>query len=158
VITWTAHGLATGDPIRFYQSGTSGTLPGGLQLSYTYTVQVIDADNFNILDASGNAVAFTGGSGGGSVTNYPGSGTPGASINLSPNQIGNVNSAAVGGLANVADRRRRGHAQCTLTASIYRFQSSGTALAQYSNDGGATWNTFYGTGNSVSTNVSTRSR
>jgi hypothetical protein len=155
VITWTAHGLTTGDPIRFYQSGSSGSLPGGLQLSYTYTVQVIDANTFNILDASGNAVTFTGGGGGGSVTNYPGSGTASASVNLSPNQTGNVTSAAIGGLANVPIAGGVATLNAAIVASIYRFQSSGTALAQYSNDGGATWNTFFGAGSSTSTNVST---
>jgi hypothetical protein len=155
VITWTAHGLTTGDPIRFYQSGSSGSLPGGLQLSYTYTVQVIDANTFNILDASGNAVTFTGGGGGGAVTNYPGSGTASASVNLSPNQTGNVTSAAIGGLANVPIAGGVATLNAAIVASIYRFQSSGTALAQYSNDGGATWNTFFGAGSSTSTNVST---
>jgi hypothetical protein len=155
VITWNAHGLATGDPIRFYQSGTSGTVPTGLKFSYTYTVQRIDANSFNILDQSGNPVAFTGGSGAGSVTNYPGTGTPSASINLSPNQIGNVTSLAVGGLANVPTGVGGVVTlNVTLTASVYRYQSSGLGIVQYSNDGGATWNTFTGAGSSISTTIS----
>jgi hypothetical protein len=155
VITWNAHGLATGDPIRFYQSGTSGTVPTGLKFSYTYTVQRIDANSFNILDANGNPVAFTGGAGPGTVTNYPGAGTPGASINLSPNQSNSVSSAAVGGLANVPTGAGGVVTlNVDLTASVYRYQSSGLGIVQYSNDGGISWNTFYGAGSSISTSVS----
>jgi hypothetical protein len=155
VITWPAHGLANGDPIRFYQFGTGGTLPGNLQLGYTYTIQKLDDDNFNILDASGTPVAFTGGSGGGGVTNHVGSGTAGATVNLSPNQTGNVNSAAVGSFASVPIAGGVVTLKAAVVANIYRFQSAGNALFEYSNDAGATWNNFFGAGNSISTNVST---
>ena len=154
VIGWTAHGLADGDPIRFYQFGTGGALPGGLQLSYTYTVQVIDADSFHILDASGNAVAFTGGGGGGGVTNYPGAGSPGVTLNLAPNQSGNQASASAGGLANVPITGGVVTLNMAFNASVYRYQSAGLVSAQYSNNGGTSWLSFYTTSISGTVNLS----
>lgn len=101
VITWTAHGLTTGDPVRFYQSGSSSDpLPGGLQLAYTYTAVVIDADTFTLLDQNGNPVAFTNTGGGGSGTNYPGSGTASANLQLGPNQSETAYSSVLSGLAS----------------------------------------------------------
>lgn len=56
VVTWTAHGLATGDRIRL---STSGTLPTGLVASTTYWVTVIDANSFSLSTSFANAQAGT---------------------------------------------------------------------------------------------------
>ena len=75
VFTWPAYGLNNGDPIRFYQL-SSDPLPVGLRLGYTYTIDVVDADNFHIRDASGTLVGLSAPSGGTiTYTNYPGKST-----------------------------------------------------------------------------------
>ena len=145
VITWPGHNLVTGDPIRFYLFGSSSPdpLPGGLALGYTYTAQVIDANTFNIRDASGNLVAFTAPSGGSiTYTNYPGSGLTSVSLNLAPNQSGNNTSATIGGLGNVPISAGNAMLNATLAVSLYAYQGGGAAIFEYSADGGGTWNQF----------------
>jgi hypothetical protein len=142
VITWTAHGLVTGNPIRFYAYGAGATLPmpGGLQLGYTYTVNVIDANTFTMLDASGNPVSLTSPPGGTTTyTNYPGSGSPSTSVYMAPNQASSSLSSAVGGLANVAIAGGLANLNLNFTASIYAYQGGGAAVPEYSSDGGLTF-------------------
>jgi hypothetical protein len=138
VITWTAHGLTTGNPIRFYVS-TPGTLPGGLALDYTYTVNVIDVNTFNIVDQNGNLVAFNGSTISG--TNYPATSTANASLYCGPNQSNTSTSSAAGGLANTPVS---GVITLNLnTQTTYSgFQGGGAALYQYSVNGG-TWYTVF---------------
>lgn len=143
IITWAAHGLSTGDPIRFYVYGSSNpaALPGGLQLGYTYTVQVIDANTFSILDANGNPVTLTAPAGGTiTYTNYPGSGSPSASIDIQPNQ--NTGSAGnpVGGLANVPVSGVA-RLNANISAEVYAFQGGGTVSFEYSTNG-TSWGVF----------------
>jgi hypothetical protein len=145
VISWAAHGLVTGNPIRFYVVGTAPIppLPAGVQLAYTYTVVVIDANTFTLLDANGNPVAF--GGGGGSGTTLTGSGTPTASISLGPNQSGGPNySSAAGGLASTVVASGVATLIATCDASVYVFQGGGTATFEYYN--GTGWSSFYSTG------------
>jgi len=149
IITWVAHGLTTGDPIRFYVFGSAGDpLPGGLQLGHTYTAQVIDADNFNILD-DGVPVALTAPSGGTIVyVNYPGAGSPSETLNLGPNQSSSgVASAPAGGLANVPVAGGNVMLNVDVSIAIYVFQGGGTGQVQYSTDG-VHWNGFFGAGSS----------
>lgn len=159
VFTWASHGLITGDPIRFYLYGSSnpGALPGGLQLAYTYTVQKIDADTFSILDADGNVVALTppAGGGGGGFTNYPGTGSPGLTMNLAPNQSSaGTPSGSAGGLASVVVADRIATLNVNLTATVYAFQAGGAVQIQYSADNGATWNSFFGIGTTYNQTIS----
>ena len=56
VMTWTAHGLKTGD---FLQLTTTGALPTGLAAATTYWVRVIDANTFNLSTTKANAAAAT---------------------------------------------------------------------------------------------------
>ena len=56
VISWTAHGLKTGDRI---QLTTTGTLPTGLTASTTYFVVYIDANSFNLATSLANAATAT---------------------------------------------------------------------------------------------------
>jgi hypothetical protein len=55
-ITETAHGLATGLPIRL---STTGTLPAGLATATTYYVIRVDADTIQLATTYANAVAGT---------------------------------------------------------------------------------------------------
>jgi len=55
VVTWTAHGFATGQRIRF----TVGTLPTGLTVNVTYWVTVIDANTFSLSSSFANCQAGT---------------------------------------------------------------------------------------------------
>ncbi len=147
VITWTGHGLTTGDPIRFYVYGSSTPppLPAGMQLAYTYTVVVIDANTFTLLDASGNAVALSASGGTMAGTNYPGSGSPSVSLSLSPGQSSSQTSSAVGGLANVPVSGGMATLNVNVQVSFYSFQAGGSALFQYSTDG-VHWQTFFSQG------------
>lgn len=56
VMTWTAHGLSSGQRI---QLTTTGALPTGLAVSTTYWVTVIDANNFDLSTSLANAQAAT---------------------------------------------------------------------------------------------------
>lgn len=56
VMTWTAHGLVSGQRI---QLTTTGALPTGLAASTTYWVTVIDANTFNLSTSLANAQAAT---------------------------------------------------------------------------------------------------
>ncbi len=55
-VTWTAHGLVSGQRI---QLTTTGALPTGLTASTTYWVTVIDANTFNLSTSLANAQAAT---------------------------------------------------------------------------------------------------
>lgn len=156
IVTWNAHGLATGDPIRFYVSGsTNPTLPGGLQLGFTYTVQVIDANNFNILDG-GVPVTLTApaGGGGGATTNFPGSGTASVALNLAPGQSSSATGGTVGGLANVPVPGGVATLNATVAVGVYSFRGGGGVIFQYSTDSGATWQDFFGSGGTLGETVS----
>jgi hypothetical protein len=64
VVTYTSHGMATGDAITF-----SGTMPTGVNAGQTYYVNVINANTFNIaLTPGGSNIATTST---GTVTAYP---------------------------------------------------------------------------------------
>ncbi len=56
VMTWTAHGLVSGQRI---QLSTTGALPTGLAAATTYWVTVIDANTFNLSSSLANAQAAT---------------------------------------------------------------------------------------------------
>mgnify|MGYP001558742949 CR=1 FL=1 len=56
VMTWTAHGLNSGQRI---QLTTTGALPTGLAASTTYWVTVIDANTFNLSSSLANAQTAT---------------------------------------------------------------------------------------------------
>lgn len=56
VVTWTAHGLISGQII---QLSTTGALPSPLAANTTYWVTVIDANTFNISTSLANAQAAT---------------------------------------------------------------------------------------------------
>jgi len=56
VVTWTAHGLKTGNRL---QLTTTGALPTGLAASVTYWVVVIDANSFSLATSLVNAAAAT---------------------------------------------------------------------------------------------------
>lgn len=56
VMTWTAHGLSSGDRI---QLTTSGALPTGLSVNTTYWITVIGANTFNLSTSLANAQAAT---------------------------------------------------------------------------------------------------
>lgn len=56
VMTWTSHGLMSGQRI---QLTTTGALPTGLTASTTYWVTVIDANTFNLSTSMANAQAAT---------------------------------------------------------------------------------------------------
>ncbi len=154
VITWANHGLSNGDPIRFYVygTGTSDPLPSGLQLGYTYTVAVIDANTFTLIDQNGNAVGFSGGTGGGTSTNYPGAGTASATVSLAPLQSGNETSAAIGGLANTPVAGGVATLNVNFTVGVYAAQGVVTADFQYNAGGG--WQTFYSTSAKTAGSVS----
>lgn len=55
VITWTGHGLKTGDFFQF----TSGTQPAGFSLNTTYWINTIDANTFRASTTKANAAAGT---------------------------------------------------------------------------------------------------
>lgn len=145
IVTWIAHGLATGNPIRFYVNSSNPSVPGGLKLGYTYTAQVIDANTFNILDG-GTLVTLTAPPGGTppTVTNYPGSGTPTVSLSLSPGQGSpGVAGTPVGGLANVPVTGGVATLNATISASLGAFpQQNPSVQFQYSTDG-VNWYTFF---------------
>lgn len=56
VITWTGHGLSSGDRI---QLTTTGSLPTGLTASTTYWITVIDANSFKVSSSFANLQAGT---------------------------------------------------------------------------------------------------
>jgi hypothetical protein len=56
VVTWTAHGLKTGNRL---QLTTTGALPTGLTASVTYWVVLIDANSFSLATSLVNAAAAT---------------------------------------------------------------------------------------------------
>lgn len=56
VMTWTAHGLVSGQRI---QLTTTGALPTGLTAATTYWITVIDANTFNLSTSLANAQAAT---------------------------------------------------------------------------------------------------
>lgn len=56
VITWTSHGLISGQRVQFT---TTGSLPTGISTSTTYWVTVIDSNTFNISTSLANAQAAT---------------------------------------------------------------------------------------------------
>lgn len=56
VMTWTAHGLVSGQRI---QLTTTGALPTGLAINTTYWVTVINANTFNLSTSLANAQAAT---------------------------------------------------------------------------------------------------
>lgn len=56
VMTWTAHGLVSGQRI---QLATTGALPTGLSTATTYWITVIDANTFNLSTSLANAQSAT---------------------------------------------------------------------------------------------------
>lgn len=57
-ITWTSHGLTTGDVIQFTTS-SGGSLPGGLSASTNYYVILVDASTIKVATSVANALAGT---------------------------------------------------------------------------------------------------
>jgi hypothetical protein len=128
-VTWAGHGLSTGDPVRFFMVGghAASELPAGLQVGYTYTVQVLDANSFNILD-NGVAVALaaSGGGGTGSSTNYVGTGTTTAQVFVAPSYAASSTSAPLGGLASTAIAGGLATINVSLSSAIQGGASGGT--------------------------------
>ena len=56
VVSWTTHGLQSGEKVQFT---TTGALPTGLSVSTTYYITKIDADSFYLSTSKANAVAGT---------------------------------------------------------------------------------------------------
>lgn len=140
IVSWTAHGLTTGDPIRFYLTGAHSAteLPAGFQVGYTYTVVVIDADNFNILD-NGVPVALPA-TGGGAFTNYPGTFATTANIGFGPNQSEAITSGTLTGLASVAVTGGLATVNVDLDSEIFGLGGIGAVDYQYST--GGAWQSF----------------
>jgi hypothetical protein len=65
VVTWTAHGLANGDPVMF---STSGALPTGLTASTLYYVRSSTANTFQVSLTATGAVINTSSAGSGTHT------------------------------------------------------------------------------------------
>lgn len=146
VVTWTAHGLANGEPVRFYLASgfTLADVPVGLTLGHTYTVQVIDANNFNILD-SGVLVGLTAPPPAG--TNFPGAGTTSAEAYADPGTSVTVTSTALSGLANTPVPAGQVTLNLTMSSAVATdgdrfYRGVGRVTYQYSSDGGATWGTI----------------
>lgn len=64
VVTWASHGLQNGASVQFYQlplipPSPPQSLPVGLSSNVTYTVTVIDPNNFTLTDPEGNQVVTT---------------------------------------------------------------------------------------------------
>jgi hypothetical protein len=57
LITWSSHGLVTGSPVRFSNSG--GALPSAIVATTTYYAVVNDANSFKIATTYNNATAAT---------------------------------------------------------------------------------------------------
>ncbi len=57
VVTWTAHGLVSGQRVQFTNSG--GALPTGISAATNYWITKIDANTFNISTSLANAQAAT---------------------------------------------------------------------------------------------------
>lgn len=151
IVTWNGHGLNTGDPVRFYMYGghSPSELPAGFQVGYTYTVSVVDANTFNILD-NGVPVALVGGSGG-AATNYAGTGTATASLGLAPNQSGSNTSAALSGLPSVPVPGGTAKLNITLNSNLYLNGATGSIQYQYST--GGSWSGFYTSTANISTSI-----
>jgi hypothetical protein len=157
IVTWAAHGLTTGDPIRFYLANgfTVADLPAGLRVGYTYTAHVIDANTFYIFDgtsAVGLAAAPPAG------TDFVGSGTASASAYASPGNVDTVTSGTLTGLPNTPVAAGQATLHVTFSADIdidtdVRNPGFARVTFQYSIDG-TNWGSFYSTGSSVSTSVS----
>jgi hypothetical protein len=56
VITWTSHGLVSGQRIRL---ATTGALPTGLSINTTYWITVVDANTFKLSTSLANAQTAT---------------------------------------------------------------------------------------------------
>ncbi|MDP1605017.1 MAG: hypothetical protein Q8M03_17340 [Legionella sp.] len=56
VVTWTAHGLKNGDPVKFT---TDGALPTGVTAGTNYFASVINANSFNICTSISNQIVGT---------------------------------------------------------------------------------------------------
>jgi hypothetical protein len=155
IVTWAGHGLATGAPIRFYLYGahSSAELPAGIQAGYTYTVQVIDANNFNILD-NGVPVGLVNPGSLGTGTTYNGSGTATTSIDCTPFQNLSSTSGTLSGLASVVVPGGQATLNATILSTVYRDQGNATATISYQYSTGSGWNTFHQTSASESTSVS----
>lgn len=65
VVSWTAHGLANGTPVKFT---TAGTLPTGLTAGTTYYVVSAATDSFSVSATSGGSAINTTGAGSGTIT------------------------------------------------------------------------------------------
>jgi len=62
VVHWPGHSLQSADTVTF--QATSGVLPTGISAGVSYNVSIIDADHFNLIDASGSLVNVTAGGSG----------------------------------------------------------------------------------------------
>lgn len=155
VVTWNAHGLTDGDPIQFYISaGSISQLPVGLKIGYTYTVDVLDANTFQILD-NGSAIGLTEPASGGlgPTTNHVGSGSPSASASAAPHQtVSNISSSA-GSFASTPVSGGIAQLNASVTNNIDALSGFGEALFEYTADG-STWRTFYSSHISESKSVS----
>lgn len=140
IVTWAGHGLSTGDPIVFYLYGgtQASELPSGLQVGYKYTVQVIDANSFNVLDGGSFVNLPPVGSGG---TTYTGSGTTSVSASCGEDDFDNEISTTLTGLASHVIAG--GFANLSVTADASAFAVHGTAEIDFQYSTGGAWMTFY---------------
>jgi hypothetical protein len=158
VVSWAGHGLVTGNPIRFYIAAgfTSADIPSGLTVGHTYTVQVIDANTFYILD-NGVAVGLTAPPPAG--TTYVGAGSANANTSATPGTTSTVYSSVLSGLPNTPVAAGQATVNITYDAEIdvdtdVRNPGFATVTFQYSTDG-SIWGTIRSTRSAVgSTSVS----
>jgi hypothetical protein len=146
IVSWTAHGLDTGDPVRFYiASGyTSADVPQGLTIGRTYTVQKIDANAFYILD-NGVLVGLTAPLPAGSTVS--GSGTASASAYAAPSELDHQTSTVLTGLPNTPVASGQATLNVNVSSERETAEDPGphgfaSVSYEYSTDG-ASWNTFY---------------
>lgn len=141
-ITWTAHGLATGDKVTFYLYGgaTLADVPPGFKVGYGYTVQKVDADSFTLLD---NGVAVSIGAIPGASTNYAGAGTTAVSSEANPSEIVSNTSTTLSGIASHAVTGGIATLNVTIGTEIDINAAVGSGIVYYEYNNGSGWVTFH---------------
>jgi hypothetical protein len=141
-ITWTAHGLTTGQSIRFYLYGGAvlSDLPTGLKTGYTYTVVVVDANTFTLLD---NGVQVNISATAGAGTNYPGAGTTAVTADAYPPSVVNDTSATLTGLGSHAVTGGIAQVNVTIGTDIFINSGVGGGSVYYQYNVGSGWVTFH---------------
>jgi hypothetical protein len=146
IVTWTGHGLSTGDPILFYLYGgtTLADLPPGLQTGHVYTVQKIDADTFTLLD-NGVSVGLSASGGAGTTTTYTGSGTTTAQAGAGPGETNSSISSVLSGLASAVPASGFVNLSVDVNWDI-ETEGRGRGVIEFQYSTGSGWTTFLGAG------------